>query len=297
MFEAVERMWEGAKPTRLAELFVVSTLGLVVNLVGMMAFGHHHHGHGDNHAHSHGHGVTKTECNHAYGTHNHSHGNENMHGIYLHVLADTLGSFSVIVSTALTHFTGWSFWDPLASCLIAGLIFLSSRPLVMSCSQRLLLSVPHDAEYTLRNTLSGLMEQAGVVGYAVPKFWLDDRSPAAIVAQKQTNKKDEIEDADHHHDLVNKGHQHHNLHHNEHHGYTNNSLGDEGAACGKTRLFGVVHVLASRTASCEDVRERIRTFLLREGIDAVVQVEKEGEGTCWCGVGRTPGPSPLSKAF
>ena len=315
-FEAFERIWDGAKPKRLGELFIVSTLGLVVNLVGMMAFGHHHHGghdhdHDHDHGHSHGHGHDHSHGHNHNHSHNHSHsqnynnhdhGNENMRGIYLHVLADTLGSFSVIVSTALTHFTGWSFWDPLASCFIAGLIFVSSCPLIMSCSRRLILSIPHSAEYSLRNTLAGIMDQKGVVGYAVPKFWVDDRSDAAIAAAKDQSDclvdHHHGYDHDHDHDRDKCGFSHDHFRH-DHHNHDDNHPHEAKASPEKSRLHGVVHVLAHRLAFLDDVRDRVADFLRREGVDAVVQVEREGDNTCWCGVGRTPGmaPSPLAKAL
>ena len=97
-----------------------------------------------------------------------------MHGIFLHVLADTLGSLAVMVSTILIHFYGWSGFDPLASCLIAILIFASAVPLVTSSARTLLLTVPADTEFDLREALSGISGLRGVVGYAVPKFWLEE---------------------------------------------------------------------------------------------------------------------------
>ncbi|KAH7165566.1 cation efflux family-domain-containing protein [Dactylonectria macrodidyma] len=256
-FEAFERLWDGTQTKRLGELFVVSTLGLVVNLVGMMAFGHHHHGghdhdHGHSHGHSHGHDHDHGDSHgHSHGSggcggHSHGHDNENMHGIYLHILADTLGSVSVIVSTVLTHFWGWAGWDPLASCFIAVLIFLSSKPLVYSSAKRLLLSIPEDTEYNLRNTLGGILNQRGVVGYSTPKFWRDDHSASATGG----------------------------------------------------KLLGVVHVVAARGAALEDVRDRVRSYLSNEGMDVIVQVEREGDNTCWCvrRGGSTPAPTPTSLA-
>ena len=256
MTEACERIWEGRETKRLGELFVVSTLGLLVNLVGMMAFGHHHHGHGHDHGHSHGghdhshgcngHGHSQDEKHdHSHGghSHGHSHDNENMHGIYLHVLADTLGSAAVIVSTILTHFWKWSGWDPLASFLIAVLILLSSLPLVKSSARRLLLTIPPEIEYNLRNTLSGITGLRGVAGYAAPKFWIDDRHA--------------------------------------------------GEAAPADKLLGVMHVVAARGADMEDVRDRVRNYLLQHNIDVTLQVEREGDTSCWCGVGRSP-LSPLS---
>ena len=245
-FEAFERLWEGTKTKRLGELFVVSSLGLAVNLVGMMAFGHHHHGPGHEHSHSHSHSHSLSQphsheghghghdhdYSHNAGAHGHGHGhdNDNMHGIYLHVLADTLGSVSVIVSTALTSVWGWSGWDPLASFFIAVLIFLSSKPLVTSSAKRLLLSVPESTEYTLRNTLGDILQQRGVVGYWTPKFWLDDR--------------------------------------------TGSSHGD--------MLVGVVHIVVARGVSLDDTRQRVSDFLRSRGVDTVVQAERDGDNSCWC---------------
>lgn len=255
-FEAFERLWEGTKTKRLGELFIVSSMGLAVNLVGMMAFGHHHHGHDHGHSHGHSHdhdhdhghdhGHSHTHDDHGHGHQGcSSHDNENMHGIYLHVLADTLGSVSVIVSTILTSMWGWSGWDPLASCLIAALIFLSSKPLVVSCAKRLLLSVPEDTEYTMRNTLGGILQQRGVVSYTAPKLWLDDRTGSR----------------------------------------------------GGSRLVGVVHVAVARGVGMDEARERVREYLLREGIDATVQVEREGDNGCWCARGRTPATPATPKPF
>lgn len=319
---------------RIGELLTVSTLGLIVNLVGVTAFGHAHHGHshgghdhghshkhhdhshshgGHNHAHSHGghdhahshgghthdhspdehdpghsheehrdnnstasngipheshhhhtdekHGVEHDHCHengqpshlhvnpnpspyssvpptpskpihshsHASGVtphHHHSHGNENMHGIYLHILADTLGSAAVVVSTVLIHFYGWSGFDPLASCLIAILIFASAIPLVKSSAKTLLLTVPEDTEFDLREALAGVSALRGVVGYAAPKFWLAE--------------------------------------------------GNE------RKVLGVIHITAARGADMEDLKERAVAYLRSKHMDVLVQVERDGMNRCWC---------------
>lgn len=258
MFEGFERLLEGRETKRLQELFIVSTLGLVVNLLGIFAFGSHghHHGHDHSHGHSHDHGHSHShahahthdkdhdhDCdshhehkhNHGHGhSHSHNHENENMHGIYLHILADTLGSASVIVSTLLTYFIPWSGWDPLASFLIAYLILITAIPLVKSSAQRLLLTIPADTEYNLRNTLSEITNQRGVASYSVPKFWIDDGSG-----------------------------------------------GESGG-----RLLGVMHVAAIRGADLEEVRDRVQNYLSKHGIDLTIQMEREGDTTCWCGMGR-----------
>jgi solute carrier family 30 (zinc transporter), member 5/7 len=127
----------------------------------MFAFGHtHSHGgvdcghskSSDNHGHS-----------HSDNNHNHSHnkednksfsnGNTNMHGVYLHVLADTLGSVGVIISSFLIQTFGWYIADPLCSLCIAIMIFLSVIPLLKHSVCLLLLNRPRDREKTFRNIL------------------------------------------------------------------------------------------------------------------------------------------------
>lgn len=264
LIEATERLAEGHETKRLTELFVVSSLGLAVNLVGMACFGHHHHGgqecgghdHGHSHDHSHSHSHSETHSHshshsHDHGSfdagnllsaepkpaaahshdHGHSHDNENMQGIFLHVLADTMGSAAVIVSTLLIHFVGWSGWDPIASCVIAILIFLSSIPLVKSSAKKLLLTVPDNTEYNLRETLASVSGLRGVSSYSGPHFWMGDKS-----------------------------------------------VGSDGE-----QVLGVIHIQATRGSDLEDVRARTRILLLSRGVDAVVQVEAFGDTSCWCG--------------
>jgi zinc transporter 5/7 len=272
MTEATERLAEGHETKRLAELFVVSGLGLAVNLIGMACFGHHghaghDHGHSHGHSHDHSHSYSQGEnyshdehhhdhshdCDqdhnslkagkaHAHVGHSHSHDNENMHGIFLHVLADTMGSAAVMVSTALIYFVGWNGWDPLASCIIAILIFLSSIPLIKSCAKKLLLTVPDNVEYSLRETLSGVSDIRGVASYFVPRFWMGD---------KNTDSENE-------------------------------------------QVLGVMHIIATRGSDLDDVRERTRTFLLSHGMDVVVQVEKDADTSCWCGGSSSRTPSRFS---
>jgi len=43
-------------------------------------------------------------------------------GVFLHILADTLGSVGVIISSALIHQFGWMIADPVCSMFIAVLI-------------------------------------------------------------------------------------------------------------------------------------------------------------------------------
>ena len=294
VWEAIEGMLEQSELRHVQELLVVSTLGFLVNMVGLFAFGHahaghdhghshshdhshdhaHDHGHHDHahhdhshhdHAHSHSHNhehanghAHNHDCDHSHApkapaahAHAHDHGhNENMHGIFLHVAADAGGSAAVIISTALTLWKPWYGWDPLATIIIAILIFAAAVPLVTSSGQKLLLVIPDEMEYNIKNTLQELGELRGVIGYAVPRFWIDD--------------KDSGGDA-----------------HGHHHGH------DHGGGGGPKKIMGVIHIIAASNADLEDVRLRVEDFVMERHMDLVIHVEREGEGTCWCG-GNTP---------
>jgi solute carrier family 30 (zinc transporter), member 1 len=103
-----------------------------------------------NHSHSHGH-PRDSHDNHSHSSgHSHDdHGhasskpkkNLNMHGIFLHLLGDALGSVGVIISSLVIILTSeeWSFYlDPIVSILISGLIITSTLPLIRSASSILL---------------------------------------------------------------------------------------------------------------------------------------------------------------
>ncbi|XP_015685425.1 zinc transporter 5 [Protobothrops mucrosquamatus] len=166
----------------------VSVGGLIVNLVGICAFSHahshgpsrggchaHEHSH-SHHSHGHGHGHSHNDYGH---THNHGHGhgslggnmNANMRGVFLHVLADTLGSVGVIISTILIQQFGWLIADPLCSLFIATLIFLSVIPLLKDACQVLLLRLPQEHEKDLHMALEKIQNIDGVISYRDPHFW------------------------------------------------------------------------------------------------------------------------------
>lgn len=320
VIEAAERLLEGQSLQRIDELLVVSILGFLVNIVGLLTMGHeHHHGHGQSHGHTHGHSHDHCHGNghatgqnhlhsakedkghaeehphghvnshdhsrqttfspvalvksllsafshgHGHDHEHHNHGNDNMIGLYLHILGDALGSLSVIVSTILTKLYPSSIYDPLASCLIALFIAATAVPLVWSSARNLLLTLPGDDEYRARNALQEISGIRGVVGYTVPRFWLESAGQSPAHSQGAAN----VEKAGH-------AHTHD---HSEHEGHSEDS--------GGKKIVGVMHVIASRTASLEDVRERTVQFLESKNMDIVVQVEREGETRCWCGGGAT----------
>uniref|UniRef100_A0A674N693 Zinc transporter n=1 Tax=Takifugu rubripes TaxID=31033 RepID=A0A674N693_TAKRU len=164
----------------------VSVGGLLVNLVGICAFSHaHSHGGKSCSEHSHG-GHGHSHGSHGHGGHGHSHSsggggmNANMRGVFLHVLADTLGSVGVIISTILIRQFGWLIADPICSLFISTLIFLSVIPLLKDACEVLLLRTPPENEKDLNGALEKVREKLeGVLSYRDPHFW---RHSASVVA-------------------------------------------------------------------------------------------------------------------
>eukprot|EP01129_Flabellula_baltica_P011866 TRINITY_DN5266_c0_g1_i1.p1 TRINITY_DN5266_c0_g1~~TRINITY_DN5266_c0_g1_i1.p1 ORF type:complete len:660 (-),score=105.61 TRINITY_DN5266_c0_g1_i1:15-1994(-) len=152
-------------------LIIVSVLGFLVNLVGLYAF-HDHSGHGHSHG---GHG-------HSHGGHGHSHGDEegqhnsddhddNLQGVFLHVLADTLGSVGVIISSILIHLFNWTISDPICSLFISVLIFLSVIPLLKNTSEVLLQKTPNKILRKYGNCVGEIRSIKGVTRVNEPHFW------------------------------------------------------------------------------------------------------------------------------
>ncbi|XP_031638438.1 zinc transporter 7 [Contarinia nasturtii] len=196
--EAVERAIEPPE-VKHERLFVVSVLGFLVNLVGIYAFqhghGHSHGGGGHGHSHSshshdhhgdllannHGHSHNNYADNHGHsheGSHGHSHnipsGGANsqiMRGVFLHILADTLGSVGVIISAILMHMFGWMRADPICSIFIALLIAASVIGLIKESAQVLMMRQPQSIDYPLSQCYQKVTGLAGVYSVQEPHFW------------------------------------------------------------------------------------------------------------------------------
>lgn len=169
-------------------LFVVSVLGLLVNLVGIYAFqhghGHSHGGGGGSHGHSHGgesHGHSHGANNHHnHNNHSHDHpelvlensGNSQiMRGVFLHILADTLGSVGVIISAVLMQTFGWMIADPICSMFIAVLIALSVLSLIKESVMVLMQRQPVTLDRLLPQCYQKITGLAGVYSVQEPHFW------------------------------------------------------------------------------------------------------------------------------
>lgn len=180
-------------------LFVVSVLGFIVNLIGIYAFQHGHghshggggHGHShSSHSHDHHNDLLLNNHGHSHNNHNdhgHSHGgghghshsmapsngasSQIMRGVFLHILADTLGSVGVIISAVLMHLFGWMRADPICSIFIALLIALSVLGLIKESAQVLMMRQPESIDYALSQSYQKLTGLAGVYSVQEPHFW------------------------------------------------------------------------------------------------------------------------------
>ncbi|XP_013631002.1 PREDICTED: probable zinc transporter protein DDB_G0291141 [Brassica oleracea var. oleracea] len=169
-----------------------------------------HHDHDDHQHHSHNHKNEEShECNHNHDHHhhshshthqehhedNHSHGNDhghhhhsdhksakgeikehhhidhNMEGIFLHVLADTMGSVGVVVSTLLIKYKGWLVADPASSIFISILIIASVIPLLRNSAGILLQRVPKAHEHDLREAMRNILKTKGVCSIQRLHVW------------------------------------------------------------------------------------------------------------------------------
>ncbi|CAF1668722.1 unnamed protein product, partial [Adineta ricciae] len=204
-YEAIGRLFEPPE-INTNRLLIVSVAGFAVNMIGIFSFSHAHahahggggscamshsapakdqnhghshdgHDHSHSHSHSHGHSHGEHDHGHSHGSnekashHGHSHSmrdNANMKGVFLHVLADTLGSVGVIISSLLIQFFGWNISDPICSLFISIMIFLSVLPLLKDSAMTLLLQTPSHIQYEI---LDRILKLDQVLSYSDEHFW------------------------------------------------------------------------------------------------------------------------------
>ncbi|KAG0594318.1 hypothetical protein M758_UG066300 [Ceratodon purpureus] len=137
---------------------------------------HHNHGSPCSHGHDHGHGHDH-EYNHDHADHGHDdevehdHTDHNMQGMFLHILADTLGSIGVVVSTLLIQYQGWYFADPVCSIFISALIIASVIPLVKGSAEMLLQRMPRSTESRIQRYMKQVEAIDGVWSYQALHVW------------------------------------------------------------------------------------------------------------------------------
>jgi zinc transporter 5/7 len=147
--EAFHRIFDPPVIDSTARLIIISVMGFFVNLTGMFFF----------------HQDEKDE-----------HHNENMYGVYLHMLADTLGSVSVIISTTIMQYFGWYMADPICSLLISLMILGASYPLLSSSISVLLQRAPRSSDDKIAACLESVEHWSGILSITNTHFWTMDEN-------------------------------------------------------------------------------------------------------------------------
>uniref|UniRef100_A0A8D0H6J2 Zinc transporter n=2 Tax=Sphenodon punctatus TaxID=8508 RepID=A0A8D0H6J2_SPHPU len=197
--EGVERALE-PPDVHHERLLPVSILGFLVNLIGIFVFQHggHGHSHGSGHEHSHslfnGHAHSHDSKHEHEHSHDHSHGHGHSHSqdychgkclyletnshtdrkilcVFLHIVADTLGSVGVIISALLMQNYGLMIADPICSMLIALLIGVSVVPLLRKSIGILMQRTPPSLENALPPCYQRVQQLQGVYSLHDPHFW------------------------------------------------------------------------------------------------------------------------------
>ncbi|XP_039250531.2 proton-coupled zinc antiporter SLC30A5-like [Styela clava] len=165
--EAFQRLFNPPK-INTDRLLIVSIGGFLVNLVGVTIFSHNH-----SHGHSH-----SEHCSHGDKHHHHDHGsgNSNIKGIYLHILADLLGSVGVIISSFLIGQFGLLISDPICTLLIGCLILMTVWPLLRDSARVLALRIPQELEKDIQRALMKVQNIEGVISIRSRQIWRHSES-------------------------------------------------------------------------------------------------------------------------
>lgn len=157
VLEAVTRFIEIPEIKDPVIMIIVGGAGLAVNVIGLIMFaGHAHVGHSHGHPHGHSHGGHKGHAEEGAAAPDGEKEapkrkvtNLNLHGLFLHVLGDALGSVIAIIVGICIKFIrpNWKFYlDPILSLVISVVILNTSVPLVRSCVKILMQGVPDNVD-------------------------------------------------------------------------------------------------------------------------------------------------------
>lgn len=166
---------QSPEPPEAGIMLVIAVLALAVNGVSAWllhgSHGHHHHGHSHGHAHGHGKGHDL-----------------NVRGAKLHLLGDTLGSVAALVAAVVIRFGGPTAADPVASLVVALILFLGAGKLLRDAVLVLLEAAPpHLPIATIREAIRGY---EGVTGVHDMHVWSLGAGHDAIMVHVHATKRD-----------------------------------------------------------------------------------------------------------
>lgn len=234
--DAGKRFIEPEEVGRPKLVLIVGAVGLALNVAGLVLFADHGHSHGGHgHSHGHGHGLSHGHADdhqdgehhhgdHRYDDHHHDdHGHDdnprgeantgasepaqrrvrkntmNMRAVFLHVLADALGSVAVVITAIVLLIktdNGTSpaigfvrYVDPLASLAIVCLMLMHAVPLARRSGGILLNGTPEGVNLrTLRERVTSI---PGVISMHDLHVW--SLSDTKLVASAHVNTAKDIQ--------------------------------------------------------------------------------------------------------
>uniref|UniRef100_A0A672JXT2 Zinc transporter n=1 Tax=Sinocyclocheilus grahami TaxID=75366 RepID=A0A672JXT2_SINGR len=139
--------------------------------------GHSHGGHGHSHDDPHCHGKTSSylivlsTLTVSVMTPYHYNASDVLFGVFLHIVADTLGSVGVIISAIIMQKYDLMIADPICSMLIALLIGVSVVPLLRESIGILMQRTPPSLDHTLPECYQRVQQLQGVYNLQEPHFW------------------------------------------------------------------------------------------------------------------------------
>lgn len=170
LYEAYQRFQEPPQVNSLPML-IVALVGLAINLIGI------------------------------YNLRRGSKESLNVHGAFLEVVSDTLGSLGVIVASLIIYFTGWYYADPVFSVLIGLFILPRTWSLMMQAVNVLLEATP--AHINLRAVHEAMRAIPGVAEVHDLHVWTITSGMEALSAHVVLASKKQFDESQKILDLLN----------------------------------------------------------------------------------------------
>ncbi|GER41773.1 zinc transporter [Striga asiatica] len=197
VYEAIVRLVQNTGEVQGFLMFLVSSFGLLVNIVMALLLEHdhghghshdhhhHHHDHGSEDEHSHGHGVTVTRYESRFNepllsTSHEGEGeakktkkalrNINVQGAYLHVLGDSIQSVGVMIGGAVIWYKPeWKIIDLICTLVFSAIVLATTIRMLRNILEVLMESTPREIDATMLER--GLCEMEEVVAIHELHIW------------------------------------------------------------------------------------------------------------------------------
>jgi cation diffusion facilitator family transporter len=191
IFEGVEALHGHASP-RAGIMLGVALMALVVNGLSAWllhdAIGHagHSHAHDPDNPDDHEHDSGRDHASHPPGK---AHGHAlNLRGAWLHLMGDALGAIAAIGAALVIRFGGPVAADPIASFVVAAILFFGSLRLLRDATLVLLESAP--AHLPLRTIREFILASPGVIALHDLHVWTLGAGHEALTVHVRTDEAD-----------------------------------------------------------------------------------------------------------